>query len=297
MGQLGEVLRHTRERRGLTIEQISSVLHVRAGYLEALEQGRLSALPADVYAKGFLKSYSSYLGIDPNPLLDEFQSRRHPGGSPAPAHPRLRYTPRQSEGSHAIIAQYKPGSNLLTGDPHLSQPPRSTRFRPQSTALLKHPVVRNYRKRPVDTRTIAVGVFLLIVASLAAVLCRSAWALLRHSHRPGIASTSRAAIIPENPAAPSTRSLISLTTRATGNVLWKVTTDLGSQSTLRGESLPGEHETFHGARFIRLYADRGSNLSLTLNGKSLGPLSDKREPITVTFTPRSATISPDPATP
>ena len=42
-------------------------------YLSALESGApLSAFPAPVYARGFLREYARYLGLDPEPLVDRF---------------------------------------------------------------------------------------------------------------------------------------------------------------------------------------------------------------------------------
>lgn len=43
---------------------------IRPRYLEALEAGRLSELPGRVYARGFVRDYAHFLGIDPEPLLE-----------------------------------------------------------------------------------------------------------------------------------------------------------------------------------------------------------------------------------
>ncbi len=47
---------------------------VRESFLAALEQEEFGALGGDVYAKGFLKSYARYLGLDPEPLLARYRA-------------------------------------------------------------------------------------------------------------------------------------------------------------------------------------------------------------------------------
>jgi cytoskeletal protein RodZ len=66
---LGEVLAAKRGERGLTIEQAASATRIRAHYLSALESNELERLVAPVYAKGHLRTYARYLGLDPEPLV------------------------------------------------------------------------------------------------------------------------------------------------------------------------------------------------------------------------------------
>jgi hypothetical protein len=48
---------------------------IRASYVEALEAEDFAALGGDVYAKGFLRSYAAFLGLDPEPLVEAFRER------------------------------------------------------------------------------------------------------------------------------------------------------------------------------------------------------------------------------
>jgi hypothetical protein len=48
---------------------------IRANYLEALEAEDFDALGSEVYAKGFLRSYALFLGLDPVPLVDAYRQR------------------------------------------------------------------------------------------------------------------------------------------------------------------------------------------------------------------------------
>src|ERR1700737_2878059 len=65
----GEVLAAKRGERGLTIEQAAAATRIRAHYLSALESDELERLAAPVYAKGHLRTYARYLGLDPEPLV------------------------------------------------------------------------------------------------------------------------------------------------------------------------------------------------------------------------------------
>ncbi|WP_425362014.1 helix-turn-helix domain-containing protein [Candidatus Tisiphia endosymbiont of Mystacides longicornis] len=56
-------LKQARIESGKTLEEISDYLKIRKQYLEALEEGDLNSMPAEVYVKGYLKLYSNYLGI------------------------------------------------------------------------------------------------------------------------------------------------------------------------------------------------------------------------------------------
>ena len=67
---LGEVLAARRGERGLTIQQAAAATRIRAHYLSALESDELERLAAPVYAKGHLRTYARYLGLDPEPLVE-----------------------------------------------------------------------------------------------------------------------------------------------------------------------------------------------------------------------------------
>ncbi|GAB4216026.1 MAG: DUF4115 domain-containing protein [Synechococcales cyanobacterium] len=61
---LGAFLRDVRESRQMTLHTAAHAIHVRVGYLDAIEQGHLQALPDAVYVRGFIHRYADYLGLD-----------------------------------------------------------------------------------------------------------------------------------------------------------------------------------------------------------------------------------------
>lgn len=72
MTPLGETLRRARQTKGITIEDAERVTRIPKKYLEALEVENYGILPAPVYARGFLRSYAAYLGLDAQDLLPFF---------------------------------------------------------------------------------------------------------------------------------------------------------------------------------------------------------------------------------
>ena len=75
---LADKLRGERERKGLSIKDVASATSIRALYIEGLESGDYSKLPAEVYIKGFIRNYASYLGLDPKEMMKEYLSENHP---------------------------------------------------------------------------------------------------------------------------------------------------------------------------------------------------------------------------
>lgn len=72
MAPLGETLQRARQSKGITIEDAERVTRIPRKYIEALENENYGILPAPVYARGFLRSYAGYLGLDPQELLPFF---------------------------------------------------------------------------------------------------------------------------------------------------------------------------------------------------------------------------------
>jgi cytoskeleton protein RodZ len=63
---LGANLRAARLKIGQDLNAASKITKIKPEYLEALEEGRIDALPGRTYAIGFLRTYSASLGLDAN---------------------------------------------------------------------------------------------------------------------------------------------------------------------------------------------------------------------------------------
>jgi cytoskeleton protein RodZ len=75
MFEIGNSLREARVRQGLEYAQIELGTKIRSKYIKALEDEQFSALPAQPYVKGFLRTYAEFLGLDGQLYVDEYNSR------------------------------------------------------------------------------------------------------------------------------------------------------------------------------------------------------------------------------
>ena len=71
----GEALQEARHKSNQSLSQISSLLRIRQDYLKAIENGTPHDIPGTTYAIGFIKSYSNYLGIDPEGYINSFKTK------------------------------------------------------------------------------------------------------------------------------------------------------------------------------------------------------------------------------
>jgi transcriptional regulator with XRE-family HTH domain len=114
----GGWLRRQRELRQVSLREIADVTKISIRYLEALEDDRFDVLPAPVFAKGFLKEYARYVGLDPDEVvvvvlalvaLVAFYAERSreapPPVPPAIATPPPAALPEPVVGAEATLAQ------------------------------------------------------------------------------------------------------------------------------------------------------------------------------------------------
>lgn len=73
-GEIGDALRRAREEQGRTVEEAARSLRVRSEYVEALEEEAFEVFGADTYARGHLRNYAKFLGLDPDELSAAYAS-------------------------------------------------------------------------------------------------------------------------------------------------------------------------------------------------------------------------------
>jgi cytoskeleton protein RodZ len=75
MASVGDHLRDLRQRRGLSLDEISRATRIASRYLEAIESGHFAALPAPVFTRGFILAYCQALGEPPDEALALYDGR------------------------------------------------------------------------------------------------------------------------------------------------------------------------------------------------------------------------------
>jgi len=251
---IGPALRRARLLRSKSIEEASRETRIRAEYLQAMERERFDDLLGDVYVRGFLRTYASYLGLDAEKVVAIY------AGSSVAAAPTVRnfagidvHLPGADEpfdaGSAASVASgaqvgaARPArrGGIAVGNPfrRTSQPAPTFRRR-----RLNWPVM------------IAVAIAAIIVLATAGLF-------------------SRAKTVPP-PAAGAAQPLagngaatgVTLAVEGTIDVRMTIRTD--GQIAFHAVLRAGEGESFQAEHTIEITLGRGSSATLTVNGQSLG---------------------------
>ena len=70
----GKFLKKERERRNISLEEISNFTKIKEDYLKAIEEDKYELLPPALYIKGYLNGYARYLALDPKDIVLQYQN-------------------------------------------------------------------------------------------------------------------------------------------------------------------------------------------------------------------------------
>jgi cytoskeleton protein RodZ len=68
----GMRLKEERERRGITLEQITQATKIGTRFLQALEQDHFEQLPGGIFNKGFVRAYARFVGLDEEQAVADY---------------------------------------------------------------------------------------------------------------------------------------------------------------------------------------------------------------------------------
>jgi cytoskeletal protein RodZ len=284
--QIGAILVERRKEKGLTLKDVEQATKIRTRYLEGLEREDYSLLPDAVYARGFLKTYANFLGLDGEQLAGELGEGR---------------SPRRER--HQQTAGYEPGAGWY-------EAPRRTRESEQPL-LTPRGVIDAGRRRPLSTMILAIAVALLVLATVASVLY-----LIGSSRAQSTDGSDGEPKAPQDqqPAAggETTFSAVSssvgeeTTSSAISSSAGEETTSKGVEVAIRtvggssgitvytdgvaaydGLAQPGFTQTFSGGESVTISARNAGVVEIEANGRNLGRLGNNGQPKTQTFTPSS----------
>jgi cytoskeleton protein RodZ len=106
---IGETLREARNRRKVGLAEVEAATKIRVRYLRAIENEEWDVLPGDAYTRGFIRAYSSYLGLDGERLAEEYRhSTEPPAGERVP-----RVEPAATGGGGGGRRGWAPGRAVL----------------------------------------------------------------------------------------------------------------------------------------------------------------------------------------
>jgi cytoskeleton protein RodZ len=166
MFEIGNSLREARLRQGLDFPEVEQATKVRSKYLRALEDEQFDILPGQTYVKGFLRTYSEYLGLDGQLYVDEYNSRYIPGDEETPLRAQSKSVGRNPRVESSVVLVALAAIGILTAlvvvawrfgsdTPETAIPDFSSQPPAASTAKPKSPATKP--KRPAQARLTATG--------------------------------------------------------------------------------------------------------------------------------------------
>lgn len=77
----GPWLRRQREVREIDLREIAEASKISLRYLQAFEENRFDALPAELFARNYLRQYAKYTGLDAEEVINYYLTARQAAGA------------------------------------------------------------------------------------------------------------------------------------------------------------------------------------------------------------------------
>ena len=97
----GDQLRHLREQKNLSVQDIASRLNLEARIIEAIEDNNFELLPTATYTRGYLRSYAKILGVDSDAIVTSYNSK---APEPPEIIPEVKHVTQTSSSDKPIMA-------------------------------------------------------------------------------------------------------------------------------------------------------------------------------------------------
>lgn len=76
MASVGQFLREKREERRMSVAEVARATRVPVSSVERIEADQFDELPAEVFVRGFLKSYARAVGVSEDEVLARYTASR-----------------------------------------------------------------------------------------------------------------------------------------------------------------------------------------------------------------------------
>jgi len=145
MKTVGIMLKEARLAKGIALEEVEKQTKIRLKFLEAIERDEYTILPSPIYAKGFVKNYSQFLGLDVHMVMAFFRRQTDeikrssilPHKSPELDYKKRFITPNRFISVVFIGLSLLFISYFVIQYRKLQLPPTLTITRPQAESILK----------------------------------------------------------------------------------------------------------------------------------------------------------------
>lgn len=251
MSDIGRQLRKAREEKELSLEQVQKATRIKRVYLEAIEADRLDDLPGPVQARGFIRSYASHVGLDPDAVLGRLDGVSSQAIAAPPPSPHL--TSKPAAGSTRPVVAPRP----IAPPPRLSPAPRSST---ESSLPLPLPIL------------IAGAIVLFVIGGLLLIQAFRAEAPAPAPTLPASVPLSVSQTVEATPTAPPIAG-VSVTLTPSEHVWVRVTHD--GLTAFEGFMEPGQSQTWEAGQQVIVETGNGAALSATVNGEDVGVLGPR----------------------
>lgn len=110
MPSFGEKLKLEREKRKITLDQVSSSTKIGTRMLQALEEDKFSQLPGGIFNKGFVRAYARAVGLDEDQTVADYLEA---SGDAPPVKPETREpAPESHEPPRSVVHDSEPTGRL-----------------------------------------------------------------------------------------------------------------------------------------------------------------------------------------
>ncbi|BEU87337.1 DUF4115 domain-containing protein [Selenomonas sp. TAMA-11512] len=285
---VGDLLRTERERQKLTIADVEKGTSIRGYYIESIEQGNVEALPGMAYAKGFVRKYAGFLGLDADAVIQEFSTEQ--SGASSRTEERVEVQPRKLE--KVVPVREKPVS---INDIERKQ---------SSSGTL---TVNRYEGKSGGSGSwkniLLAAVVLLVVGGAGVLYFSSGHTIDVHilpettagsddkkddaskKDAPPAEKKAEEKAAPEQPKADGVELTLDFTDRC-----WtEVTVD--GKTAFEGTAEKGKSMTFKGKERVHIRAGNAGAMQVALNGRKMGAAGNVGQVIDREYTPTGETVS------
>jgi len=180
VGELGNKFRKAREKKNLSLEDVSNVTKISKRMLQAIEEERFDRLPGGVFNKGFIRTYAKHLGLNDEEAVADYlacmrQAQIETREVWEPERPGQRHTSAPEKPRSVESNKHEPNKTAAK-----TQPPAQVEELPE-LQLPRAQDVRPRRREFAQPSESAIPWRLLVVAAVVIVLGAIVWT--RRAHR------------------------------------------------------------------------------------------------------------------
>jgi cytoskeleton protein RodZ len=196
VGEFGNKFRKEREKKGISLEDVSNVTKISCRMLQAIEDEQFERLPGGVFNKGFIRAYAKHLGLNDEEAVSGYLECLHQSQLES----QEVWDPQPPAAAPAGRAQSKPSQQ------HVKSPSEVEELPGLQLPRAEH--IRPPRRDYLDRRESAIPWRIVALVVLVVVLGVLLWNRHTRSSRTQAASSAPPAISP-SPANPPASPAIS----------------------------------------------------------------------------------------